>query len=113
MSLQERAAQFAPFAALSGYGEAIDETVRQTMEQVELSEEEQAELNGKLTQLTHRLPTRVTLTCFEPDVHKAGGRYLTRTVWLKQIHAADRCLVLKGGEKIALDRLLDIEPEEP
>ncbi len=76
MPLRERAAQFAPFAALTGYEAAVGETARQTTERRELDAQEAAELNRHLTELAARLPERpeVTVEYFVPDDRKAGVR---------------------------------------
>ena len=82
MSLLERAAQFSPFAALSGYDDAVKETARLTDEKTVLSEEELAQLNQKFALLMPHIKERpeVTLTRFAADEKKTGGRYLTETV---------------------------------
>ena len=110
MSMLNRAAQFSPFAALTGYGDAIDETARLTQQRVELSEAELKELNDKLARATKRLPARAAVTYFVPDPCKDGGRYVTRTVVLRQVLPSEGRLALEGGESIELDCVIDIEP---
>lgn len=81
MSLYNRAAQFAPFAALTGYEEAIIETARLTAPKVDMMEDNQQLLDRKLALLSHSLreqPT-VSITYFQPDKKKSGGQYLTFT----------------------------------
>ena len=81
MSLYNRAAQFAPFAALTGYEEAIIETARLTAPKVDMMEDNQQLLDRKLVLLSHSLreqPT-VSITYFQPDKKKSGGQYLTIT----------------------------------
>lgn len=112
MSMMNRAAQFAPFAALTGYGAVIDEAGRLTQRRIELSEGEKEALNGKLAALAARLPQRATVTHFIPDSLKAGGRYLTETVTVRRIDPGAGTLNLVGGGAIALDDLADIEPGE-
>ena len=75
MPVKDRAAQFSPFAALTGYEETIRETERRTEERRELDEDEKAILNGRLRELEAHLNERpeVTFTCFRPDEKKAGG----------------------------------------
>lgn len=109
MSLLNRAAQFAPFAALTGYGEAIDETARLTQQRIELGEEELAELNGKLAALKERLPCEAGITYFVPDRYKAGGRYVTERVVVRQIRPEIGALALAGGRLIDLDCVIDVE----
>ena len=81
MPLSARAAQFAPFAALTGYGAAVRETERLTDRRVDLDEGERAELEARLQRLLDADSPKpaVTLTWFVPDGRKAGGRYVTRT----------------------------------
>ena len=109
MSRMNRAAQFAAFAALAGYGETIDETARLTQRRIELTEAEKAGLNEKLSRLLARLPARVDVTYFVPDSSKAGGRYVTEDVVLRQIVASEGRLALEGGRTIDLDCVLDVE----
>ena len=75
MSMQERAAQFQPFRALTGYEDAVHETARLTDERVELTEDEKALLDAKLQELADRIDRHplVTLTYFQPDKRKTGG----------------------------------------
>ena len=77
MSIYDRAAQFSPFAALTGHEAAIRETARLTEEQAELNEDKKEELNEKLQELmahAEEHPT-VTVTYFKPDDRKEGGKY--------------------------------------
>lgn len=109
MSMLNRAAQFAPFAALTGYGDSIDEAARLTDRRVELSEAEQAELNAKLKRLAAKLPARAEITWFVPDSRKAGGRYVTQARVVRQILPEEARIALAGGESIDLDCVIDIE----
>lgn len=79
MSRMNRAAQFAPFAALTGYEESIKETARLTDRKIELSEYEIEELNAKLNFIQDHIKEhpKVTVTYFQPDERKAGGAYIT------------------------------------
>lgn len=100
MPLRERAAQFAPFAALTGYEAAVGETARQTTERRELDAQEAAELNRRLASLIARLPERpeVTIEYFVPDDRKAGGAYVTVTGRMRHISVAKMTLVMDGTE---------------
>jgi len=109
MSRLNRAAQFAPFAALTGYGESIVEAARLTQRRIELSEAEKAELNGKLSLLMAKLPAEAAITHFIPDERKDGGRYETETAVVRQIIPSEGRLVLAGGRTIDLDCVLDVE----
>ena len=113
MPLLNRAAQFAPFAALTGYGDVIEETARRTDRRIELSESEQAELNDKLGALARRLPAEATLTWFVPDGRKDGGRYESKTLTVRRVLPGEGRLVLADGGSIGFDCLLDVEfPEK-
>ena len=109
MSLRNRAAQFAPFAALTGYGESIQEAARLTERRIELGEAELAELNGRLVELQKRLPTEATVTWFVPDARKEGGRYVSQTVAVRQLIPSEGQMVLADDRRIDLDCVLDVE----
>lgn len=111
MSMMNRAAQFAPFAALTGHSAAIEETARLTDEQQELAEEDSDALNQKMVYLREVInehPT-ITITYFEPDKKKAGGKYKSIEGQLKNIDDYNQSIVLKSGEVIFLQSILDIQ----
>lgn len=110
MPLSGRAAQFAPFAALSGYDVAVQETARLTERCVDLDEESLAILNQQLTLLMSAITEQpeVTLTCFEPDEKKAGGAYHSVTGKVRRIDEAGREIILTDGRRIPLDRVYGI-----
>ena len=108
MSIMERAAQFSPFAALTGYDAAIKETARLTDEKIELGDEEKDLLNRKqqfLTSILHERP-EITVTYFVPDERKSGGAYVTVTGNLRRIDEVERFLVMVDGQKIPLEMYL-------
>ncbi|MBO4419941.1 MAG: hypothetical protein J5789_08985 [Oscillospiraceae bacterium] len=114
MPLANRAAQFAPFAALSGYEAVIEEAARLTARQIELDEDAKADLNRVLVELAARTdppgePVRVKLTWFEPDGLKLGGAYRSETVILRRVDRAYRLLELSDRSLIEIDRVLDIQ----
>lgn len=111
MSDADRAAQFSPFAALNGHGDAIRETARLTDSRIELDENEKALLNGKLQALARRLPHRPTIsvTHFVPDHLKSGGAYVTTTGQLKNIDETEQRLVLTSGLTLCLDDVCALE----
>ena len=112
MSMVERAAQFAPFAALTGYDATIAETARLTGQRIELDESEKAALNMKLQQLQPLLvssPT-VTVTYFVPDRQKDGGSYTSITGQLKKIDSYRSCLLVNEAS-ISLESILNINCE--
>mgnify|MGYP007090497011 CR=1 FL=1 len=100
MPHRDRAAQFAPFAALTGYEASVGETARLTAERRELDAQEAEELNRRLTELAARLPDRpeVTIEYFVPDDRKAGGAYVTVTGRMRHISVAKMTLVMDGTE---------------
>lgn len=113
MSMRDRAAQFSPFAALTGYDAAIRETARLTQERVELDEQELAVLDRKFQLLLEQLEQcpRVTITWFVPDELKQGGRYLTITDVVKKVDAAARFVLLQNAGRICMDDIVEIEGE--
>ena len=113
MPRANRAAQFAPFAALTGYEAVIDEAARLTARQIELDEDAKAEINRRLLDLAARTdppgePVQVELTWFEPDGLKLGGAYRTETVLLRRIDQTHRLLELADRSLIEIDRVLDV-----
>lgn len=112
MPMSDRAAQFSPFAALTGYGDAIDETARLTDARIELSEEERAELDYKQQYLATLDAPTVTVTYFIPDERKSGGAYVTHTGVLKRVDEVERMVVFKDGLRVPLDEVMDIKCEQ-
>ena len=113
MPMIDRAAQFSPFAALTGYDDAISETGRLTDKKIDLSEEEKEVLDRKQQFLLEKLDKRPALTViyFVPDAKKSGGAYVTKSGNLKKIDATERWMQLTDGTKIPLDDVADIESE--
>lgn len=111
MSNFDRAAQFSPFAALTGYDAVIAETGRLTDTQIELDEGGKALLDEKLQTIREHLAEHpaVKLTVFCPDSRKSGGAYEEITGQVKKIDPVARILVLTGGEVIPIDRIYGIE----
>ena len=106
----DRAAQFAPFAALSGFDETVQEAGRLTQAQIELAENEREALNDALVRLAARLPEQpeVRLTYFQPDAKKSGGTYRTILTRVRRLNANAQVLVLTDGTRIPFDALLSI-----
>ena len=106
----DRAAQFAPFAALSGFDETVQEAGRLTQAQIELAENEREALNDALVRLAARLPEQpeVRLTYFQPDAKKSGGTYRTIVTRVRRLDANAQVLVLTDGTRIPFDALLSI-----
>ena len=111
MARQDRAAQFAPFAALTGYDAAIQETARPTEKQREMGEEDLAALNEKLRILMENIQEhpRLTIVCFQPDVKKTGGKYVSVEGRVKKIRTYERQLVMEDGSVIPMDSVLEME----
>ena len=111
MSMLERAAQFQPFRALTGYEVAVHETARLTDTRVELTEDEKVLLDRKLQELADRLDShpQVTLTYFQPDKRKAGGAYISATGQLKKMDDYEGTLVLFGDTRIPIENIVDIQ----
>ncbi len=119
MARQMRAAQFAPFAALVGYDDAVRETARQTDTPLDLDEEAISAINRRLSHLRDRLedgelPT-VTVTYFLPDARKAGGRYVTIVGTLRSIDEYEQTVELTTPDRrlrIPMEAVLGVESEE-
>lgn len=111
MSMQSRAAQFSPFAALSGHGDAINETARLTDGKAELSEDKSCELNEKLIFLNEHAHERpfITVEYFLHDSKKPGGAYITLSGNFRRIDEYNRNLIFAGGEEIPLNDIFSIE----
>lgn len=111
MSMLERAAQFQPFRALTGYEVALGETARLTENRIELTEDEKALLDTKLQKLADNLASHplVTVTYFQPDKKKSGGEYVTTTGQLKKIDDYEGVLILLGGERVIIEDILNIQ----
>ncbi len=113
LSMESRAAQFSPFAALTGYDAALLETGRLTEAKIELTEESRAALDRKQKMLVDIIYDRpeVTVTYFVPDAKKAGGAYVTVTGNVKRIDPVERSMVMTDGTKISLCEVLELECE--
>ena len=111
MPMIDRAAQFMPFRALTGYEDAVRETARLTDEKIELTEDEKGILDMRLQKLADEISSqpKVTLTYFRPDKKKTGGAYLTVTGQLKKIDDYEGALILMGGERILIEDILEIQ----
>ena len=114
MSLHDRAAQFSPFAALTGYDAVLAETARLTQNPVFLTEESLEELNAQLRRAQARLDAQpgVRLTVYYEDENKAGGRFETVAGNLKKIDCYLGGLVLTDGREIPFFRICDLELDD-
>ena len=111
MSMLDRAAQFSPFAALTGYDAAIKETGRLTDEKIEMDEASLNMLNMKFQLLVEALGDEheVSFTYFKPDETKAGGAYVTATGIVKKVDDYERLITMVDGAKIPMDDVLSID----
>lgn len=109
MPMEARAAQFAPFAALTGHSSAIDETARLTSSQRDLSAEELHMLSTKISYaLSIAEQPELSITYFRPDSRKEGGEYVTVHGSIKSVEVCFNILRLVDGTEIPLDSIADI-----
>ena len=110
MPIIDRAAQFSPFAALTGHEAAIKETARLTDRRIELDEYEIAALDERLQQLRAKVKgfPKITVTYFLPDDRKAGGEYVTITGNVKKIDEYGKCLMMDDGTRISIDEIIEL-----
>ena len=113
MPMSDRAAQFSPFAALTGYDAAIKETGRLTDTKIELDDEELHNLNLKFQLLVEFLEDapEVAITYFKTDERKVGGAYLEATGIVKKLDDFERRITMQDGTKIPMDDVLSIDGE--
>ena len=114
MSMMDRAAQFSPFAALTGYDAAIKETARLTDQKIELDDYEKEEINGKIQLIAEHLGEdfEIVITYFQPDGRKAGGAYVDALGVVKKIGEYERMIVFREGRKVSIDDILEIKLAE-
>lgn len=110
MPRADRAAQFSPFAALTGYDAVIRETARLTDPKMELEERELEELNESLRRILERIPERpeIELTYFQPDEHKEGGAYRTLAGRVRKMDAYEQYIQMEDGTRIRFTDLVKI-----
>jgi len=113
MSRENRAAQFAPFAALTGYDASVREEARLTGAKLPLTDEQIDIMNAKMAFLTEKASEHpeISLTFFLADDRKEGGKYVTVTDRLNRIDTVEGVLILSKRNKIALDDILNVESE--
>lgn len=113
MSFENRAAQFLPFAALTGYDAAIQETARLTDRRLELDEDEKLMLSGKLQLIQDNIKARphTKITYFMPDGRKEGGVYAVATGRVKKVDAFERQIVMMDGRYIPIDEVCAVDGE--
>lgn len=111
MSRADRAAQFSPFAALTGYDAAVRETARVTERRIELDEGVKAELNARLNCILEHLSEhpQVSLTYFVPDEKKSGGAYRTVTGTVRKLDSFAKTLTLTDGTVVPMEEMVHVE----
>lgn len=111
MSMHDRAAQFSPFAALTGYEEAVEETARLTDSRLIPDEEKSAELDRTIRIILDSIGSRpeITVLYFVPDQRKNGGKYEKYTGFLRAFSDYDRVFIFEDGKKIAVNDIYDLK----
>lgn len=111
MSVYDRAAQFAPFAALVGYDDAVKETARLTDSKYELSDCTLEQLNAKLNYIQDHISDRleVTITYFKSDDKKSGGAYVNCTGVIKKIEEYEHIIIMQNGTEIFIEDIIEID----
>ena len=107
MSMLDRAAQFSPFAALTGYDAAIKETARSTDSRIELDADEKEILDQKLREAAEK-KQRIRITFFREDAKKSGGSYVTTEGIIKKIDLLDGTILLQSQEHILIQDVVDV-----
>ena len=111
MPIEDRAAQFSPFAAVVGYDDAVEETARFTDSMIELSEDEIVLLNDALAKLRESIDEKpqIRVTYFVPDAKKDGGEYVSKTGIVKRIDEYENVLIFTDGDKVAVSSIIKVE----
>lgn len=111
MSIEKRAAQFAPFAALTGYEDLVKETARLTDKRIEIDDGLKQVLNGKLQKINDNIKNKdlVTFTYFIPDLKKSGGKYVDYTGTVKKIDTFNGFIIMEDKTKIPINEIIDIK----
>ena len=111
MSTYQRAAQFSPFAALTGYDDLVNETIRITHDKIELSEYEKSLVNEKLVKIKNEIKSspRISITYFSKAKIKSGGQYNTICGYVKSINMVNRFIKLTNNSIIYIDDIYNIE----
>ncbi len=112
-TMADRAARFAPFAAITGYEEMVLEEARITDDRIELDENSKAALNEKLNMILEFIDEQpeVSITYFEPDMRKAGGAYITVIGTVKRIDEYEHLVIMTDGKKINIDEIYNLQSE--
>ena len=111
MSLHDRSAQFAPFAALVGFDDMVEETARIVSQKIEINEEQKEKLDRKLNEIKAKIELEpvVIITYFVSDKFKEGGKYVTISEKIKKIDEYKKQIILENDSKIQIEDILEIE----
>lgn len=114
MSISDRAAQFSPFAALTGHGTAIKETARLTDKRIDLSQDMKDALSHRIQIISDSITEQaeIAITYFKADAKKNGGAYITSISSLKKIDEYERLIIMTDGTLIPIDEIISIEGEK-
>lgn len=110
MSLHDRAAQFAPFAALTGHEDAIEETARYTEDKIVLDEGAKEAIGLKLYEISQNIDKKwnISITYFKPDSLKQGGAYLTDVGTVKKIDDVEKVVIMDSGMRISIEGIINL-----
>ena len=113
MSNHDRAAQFSPFAALTGYEDAVAEAARLTDTKIELHEYAKGAINERLNAIQDTLDEQpeVSITYYLPDKKKSGGVYVTVTGCVKKVDEYEHIVVMRDGTNVPIDDISEIDGE--
>ena len=109
MSGIDRAAQFSPFAALTGYDASIKESARLTDARIELDDSQKEEIGEKLRLVTGQPDAEIKITYFLPDAKKSGGKYVIATGTAKKVDEYERMIIMGDGKQIPIDEVIDVD----
>ena len=109
MSAIDRAAQFSPFAALTGYDASIKESARLTDARIELDDSQKEEIGEKLRLVTGQPDAEIKITYFLPDTKKTGGKYVLAAGTVKKVDEYERMIIMGDGKQIPIDEVIDVD----
>lgn len=109
MSAIDRASQFSPFAALTGYDTSIKESARLTDARIELDDSQKEEIGEKLRLVTRQLDAEIKITYFLPDTKKTGGKYVLAAGAVKKVDEYERMIIMGDGKQIPIDEVIDVD----
>ncbi len=111
MNKNQRAAQFAPFSALTGFAEKINEAAKITEKKIELSSDEKEKINFFLIKINKKQIKKAKITYFVSDIKKDSGKYITEIVNIKKIDFTDKSIKLLNNKKIYFNEIIELGEE--